>query len=308
VPHVELVGRLRGACRLSGRYVGITSQPLPLRDLRADCANCFGLCCVAPAFAASSDFAIDKPAGHACPNLTDTFRCGVHSSLRDRGFAGCTVFDCFGAGQQISQHTFAGRDWRTHPDEAGRMFAVFGVMRGLRELLYYLAEALEISRAASLHPQLREARDGIQALANGSPDDLLALDIRPLKAGVGDLLGRASDLARAPARTSARDARTSAPKGAQKRDRRGADLIGAVLTGTDLRGTTLRGAYLIGADLTNADLRDTDLLGTDLRGAKLHGANLQGALFLLQSQLDAATGDASTTLPTTRTHPGHWLH
>ena len=36
--------------------------------LRADCARCAGLCCVAPAFAASADFAIDKPAGHACPH------------------------------------------------------------------------------------------------------------------------------------------------------------------------------------------------------------------------------------------------
>jgi hypothetical protein len=31
--------------------------------LRADCERCFGLCCVAPAFAASADFAIDKDAG-----------------------------------------------------------------------------------------------------------------------------------------------------------------------------------------------------------------------------------------------------
>jgi hypothetical protein len=32
-----------------------------------------------PAFAKSSDFAIDKPAGRACPNLQDDFRCGIHA-------------------------------------------------------------------------------------------------------------------------------------------------------------------------------------------------------------------------------------
>ncbi len=51
------------------------------RDLRADCERCFGLCCVAPAFSASADFAIDKPAGQACPNLQAAFRCGIHQRL-----------------------------------------------------------------------------------------------------------------------------------------------------------------------------------------------------------------------------------
>ncbi|HEY6597232.1 MAG TPA: pentapeptide repeat-containing protein, partial [Asanoa sp.] len=36
-------------------------------ELRADCTRCVGLCCVAPAFSASADFAIDKPAGRPCP-------------------------------------------------------------------------------------------------------------------------------------------------------------------------------------------------------------------------------------------------
>ena len=68
------------------------------RALRADCERCFGLCCVAPAFSASADFAIDKPAGHPCPHLRPDFRCGIHTDLRGRGFRGCAVYDCFGAG------------------------------------------------------------------------------------------------------------------------------------------------------------------------------------------------------------------
>ncbi len=203
------------------------------------------------------------------------------------------MFDCFGAGQQISRSTYAGRDWHADPAGAGQMFAAFGVMRHLHELLYYLTEALELPRARRLHAEVAEARDGILALTDGSPDELLALDVAPLRTGVGDLLARVSDLARSSA-------------GGRKRDRRGADLVGAVLTGTNFRGATLRGAYLIGADLTDADLRDTDLLGTDLRGANLSGANLTGALFLLQSQLDSARGDARTVLPAGRAHPDHW--
>ena len=72
-------------------------------DLRADCGRCAGLCCVAPAFVASADFAIDKPAGRPCPKLSSDFSCSIHDSLREHGFPGCAVFDCFGAGQQVVQ-------------------------------------------------------------------------------------------------------------------------------------------------------------------------------------------------------------
>ncbi len=72
--------------------------------LQADCENCFGLCCVALPFAASADFAIDKDAGKPCENLQSDFRCGIHNSLRQRGFRGCTVYDCFGAGQKVPNY------------------------------------------------------------------------------------------------------------------------------------------------------------------------------------------------------------
>jgi hypothetical protein len=67
---------------------------------------------VAPAFTASTDFAIDKPAGRPCPQLRSDLRCDIHADLRGQGFAGCAVFDCFGAGQQVVEVTFAGRHWR----------------------------------------------------------------------------------------------------------------------------------------------------------------------------------------------------
>ncbi|MBW8766297.1 MAG: pentapeptide repeat-containing protein, partial [Geodermatophilales bacterium] len=128
-------------------------SPLPLADprqhLRADCSRCAGLCCVAPAFAASADFAIDKPAGRACPHLQDDFRCGIHAQLRERGFPGCTVFDCFGAGQQLTQVTFGGRSWREAPELAASQFAVFPVLRQLHEMLWYLTEAESLTEAAS---------------------------------------------------------------------------------------------------------------------------------------------------------------
>ena len=63
---------------------------------------------------------------------------------------------------------------------------------------------------------------------------------------------------------------------------------------------------LIGADLRRADLRKADLAGADLRGANLGGADLRGALFVTQSQLEAASGDRATLLSPSRARPAHW--
>ncbi|MET9429625.1 MULTISPECIES: pentapeptide repeat-containing protein [unclassified Streptomyces] len=272
------------------------NDTLQLDTLRGDCANCFGLCCVALPFTASADFAVGKPAGTPCGNLRDDFRCGIHTRLRDEGFPGCTVYDCFGAGQKVSQVTFGGRDWRRNPDTAQAMFAAFPVVRQLHELLRYLAEVLELEPARPLHGEVRRALDDTERLTLLSPAELAALDLGAQRRVVGDLLQRAAELVRA----GVPGARS------KKKNRRGADLMGARLTGADLRGASLRGAYLIAADLTGADLRQADLLGADLRDARLAGADLTGALFLTQPQLNAARGDARTVLPARLARPAHW--
>jgi uncharacterized protein YjbI with pentapeptide repeats len=261
--------------------------------LRADCTRCFGLCCVVPAFSASADFAISKPAGQPCPHLQAGFRCGIHTELRPRGFPGCAVYDCFGAGQQVSQVTFAGRDWQQNPELAGQMFQVFPVMRQLHELLWYLTAALALPAARSVHAELRAALEATEALTRSPAEALLTLDTESHHAAVNALLTQASNLARA-----------QAP--GRKPDHRGADLVGARLAGADLRGASLRGARLIGADLSRADLTLADLTGADLRGADLRGTLLAGSLFLAQPQLDAAHGDAATELPARLTRPAHW--
>jgi uncharacterized protein YjbI with pentapeptide repeats len=275
-----------------------TGHAGPRQSLRADCASCFALCCVAPGFSASDDFAINKPAGHPCPNLQPDFRCGIHASLRQQGFAGCTVYDCFGAGQKVSQVTFGGPDWRqarqsgTHPGRAQQIFDVFAIMRDLHELLWYISEALDLPAARPLHGELGLVLAESERLTDLNPEALIELDLETHRRGVNDLLLAASELVRA-----------DVPN---RKDYRGADLFGADLQGADLRGASLRGAQLIAADLRGADLRMADLTGADLRGADIAGADLRGAIFVLQSQLDAAKGDASTTVPPTFSRPLHW--
>lgn len=261
--------------------------------LRADCGSCFGLCCVALPFAASADFAVDKAAGEPCANLRTDFRCGIHQHLRQRGFTGCTVYDCFGAGQKVSQVTFGGRDWRRNPETAKPMFEVFPVMRQLHELLWYLDEALTLEPARAIHGDIRLALQETERQTRLGPDLLMKLDVAAHRGQVNVLLLRASELVRQGVRR-------------EPFDHRGADLIGAKLKGADLRGSDLRGAYLIGADLRGADLRVADLIGADLRGADLSGADLTGAIFLTQLQVNAAKGNRATKLPPSLTRPAHW--
>ncbi|MEU1286744.1 pentapeptide repeat-containing protein [Kitasatospora sp. NPDC005856] len=265
------------------------AAPTPLAS---DCGSCFGLCCVALPFAAGTDFAMNKAAGSACHNLQADFRCGIHTELRDRGFQGCTVYDCFGAGQRVSQVTFGGRSWREEPGSAKAMFDVFRIVRQLHELLRHLTEALAFTAAGPLHDELRQALEETDRLAGGTPEEILAVDVPAHRQRVSELLLRAGELVRA-----------AVPR---RRELRGADLFGARLRGADLRGANLRGALLVAADLSGADLRLADLVGADLRDADLSGADLTTALFLTQAQLDAARGDATTRLPEGLTRPAHW--
>jgi hypothetical protein len=181
----------------------MSAEPRPAASARErlglvpDCARCFGLCCVAPAFSASEDFAIDKAAGQACPNLRADFRCAIHTTLPERGFGGCAVYDCFGAGQKVAQETFGGRDWRQDPGRAPQMFAAFMVMRQLHELLWLLAGATELEAARPLRAELTAALDQVERLTRHGPAELAALDVAARRREVSALLLRAGDLVRA---------------------------------------------------------------------------------------------------------------
>ncbi|WP_033423932.1 pentapeptide repeat-containing protein [Actinomadura flavalba] len=268
----------------------MTESPV---ELRADCTQCFALCCVALPFTRSADFAVDKAAGEPCGHLQDDFGCGVHGKLRDVGFRGCTSFDCFGAGQRVSQETFGGRDWRAHPETAGAMFQTLPVMRALHELLWYLADIEERPETASLHAEARALHREIGETAQKDADSLATVDLDGLRGSIGPFLTRASEMVRGSV-------------GGRLKSRQHLQLMGANLSGARLSGVSFRGSLLIAADLRKADLRYADLLGADLRDADLSEADLTGAVFVTQSQINSARGSAGTALPARVERPAHW--
>lgn len=126
------------------------------KSLTADCSNCFGLCCTALTITASSDFPMNKPAGIPCMNLQADYRCQIHSQLRENGFKGCTVYDCLGAGQIVSQVTFNGQSWLDNPEISQKMFQVFPVMEQIHEMIAYTTEAMTYDIPDTLFYQLEQ--------------------------------------------------------------------------------------------------------------------------------------------------------
>lgn len=266
-------------------------------SLEPDCGSCFALCCTALGFSRSTDFAIDKPVGEVCPNLSEVdFGCTIHADLVPRGFAGCTAYDCFGAGQHVAQGTYGGQSWRAVPESRSQMYAVFIVMRQLHEYLWHLSEAARIAPDGPLRAELDDAVREMLARTEQPAAALVGLDVEALRPGVDRRL----------AQTSAAVRTTKPAHPPHRALRRRPDLIGAQLDHADLRGADLRGVYLIGADLTGADLRWADLLGADLRGAELAGADLSSCLFLTPMQLGSARGNRKTRLPRTLARPESW--
>lgn len=285
----------RGVYRLS--HQTITNKGLFI-NYKADCENCFGLCCVALPFIKSADFAVDKDGGVPCKNLQEDYRCGIHEGLRGKGYKGCTVYECFGAGQKVSQFTYKGRDWREDKNAANEMFHVFPIMQQLHEMLYYLQEALILAETRSIHNEIQKVLEETEALTKLNPNSLMDLNVSNHREVVNEYLLKSSELVRH---------KIKKDKNHLKKVGKGMDLIGAKLKGANLKGMSWRGTFLIAADLRESDLRYCDFIGSDLRDANLHGANLQGSIFLTQAQVNAAEGDKNTKLPSHLKVPEHWL-
>jgi len=276
-------------------------------SLAADCSRCVGLCCVAPAFAASADFAFSKPAGVACRHLAPDASCTIHDRLIPSGFPGCVAYDCFGAGQRVV--ALFGGGPRSAP-----MLSAYETVRQLHELLWYVADALSRPPAAPVHAAIADARRAIEAAIAGGPSSIEAIDPAAHRATVAPLLRRASALTRTAVPPAA--GRDLAGRDLAGRDLAGRDLAGRDLAGRDLAGRDLAGrdlsradlstASLIGADLRGAGLQVADLLAADLRGVNLDGADLSGALYLTRTQVGSARGSATTRLPDGLPRPAHW--
>lgn len=269
-----------------------------LIDLKSDCKNCFGLCCVALPYGKSADFPINKEAGNPCRNLCSNNLCAIHNQLRGKGFRGCVSYECFGAGQHVSQSIYNGKDWREDTEHAKEMFAVFPLVQQLHEMLWYFQQTLIVKETKPLQNRLQKIYEETVELTLKKPKEILKIDIVAHRNKINTLLKASSEMYRA----------NRSKKGKKNGLKKKSDYLGANLKGLDLQCEDFRGKLMIAANLSQSDLRRADLIGADLRDADLSGADLTEVLFLTQAQINSAIGDVYTKIPSYLERPSHWMN
>jgi hypothetical protein len=153
-------------------------------ELRADCARCAALCCVALAFDKSDLFAFDKVSGEPCRNLRSDAGCQVYARRVEDGLRGCLSYDCLGVGQRVTQEFFDGRSWLEDRSLLTPMMEAFFRLGRVHELLALLCEAEKLRLA----PHHKTRLDRLQSLLAGTA--LSQVEIRHLEVDVHEFIQR----------------------------------------------------------------------------------------------------------------------
>jgi uncharacterized protein YjbI with pentapeptide repeats len=280
-----------------------------INHLKPDCQNCFGLCCVALYFSKHDGFPTDKHAGVPCPNLAQDYTCSIHENLSEQGLKGCIAYECFGAGQQVSQVTYGGgQGWRAEGADhssSEQMFKVFLIMKQLHEMCWYLYEALSYDIPTPLKNEAQQLLLKTEKVTEAPTHEVQSFDLFSHHNQVSTLLRNVSQHVREHMQQELASNKLMINNILNTKQKK--DFIGADLRIKELRCTDLRGCLLIAANLEGKDLSGVDFIGADLRDTNLKKANLSQCIFLTQAQINVAKGDTHTKLPTFLSRPAHWI-
>lgn len=258
--------------------------------LLIDCKKCSGLCCVALYCMKTDGFPENKQAGVPCKHLMADFRCDIHGLLIAKKMKGCLAYDCFGAGQKVTQSCYHNENWKTNPQNADEIFRVFMMVFQLHQIAWYLLAALSFVKEEGLKADIEALIDQNIEMTAGAAAEILAIDITNYKMRADQVLKKVSDLVAA----------DSADGTAQK------DYFGKNFKGANLDGRDFSMALMIAANLKACSLKKTNFLGADMRDANIKDTDLSDSIFLTQMQINGAQGNAKTQLPGNLTRPSSW--
>lgn len=265
-----------------------------LEELKIDCSKCSGLCCTALFFSKMDGFPEDKIAGKPCVNLQYDFRCKIHAELKKRRMKGCLDYDCFGAGQKVTQTIYNNSNWRTEHNKSQQIFDVFLVAFQVHQILYFLAEAKTIIPARELWNYINTLiKKGID-ICNTSPQDILTFDIDEYKKQVNECLRKINSLIKLNYNYKNKvHQKNYIGKRFKEKNFNGMDFSMSLLIATNFEGCSFNGANFLGADT-----RDTNFSSSDL----------SDSVFLTQGQVNSAQGNSDTKLPSNLSHPMTWIY
>lgn len=282
----------------SGRDHDMIRKELPesmiiVRDqLKSECSKCSGLCCTALFFSKIDGFPSDKAAGQSCANLLMDYRCKIHSQLGKQKMKGCIGYDCFGAGQHVTQVIYQGQTWADLPSQAAEIFDVFTIVFQLYQIRYYLIEALSLKSAQCLKKSIQRLIEENIRMCHDHPDQICSLDLDLYRQRANQLLKHVCKLLQ----QSMRSENKKVPS----------HLLGGHFKGQDMSGVDLSMKLLIAADFEDCVFNGTNFLGADTRDTDFKNADLSSALFLTQGQINSAQGNRSTKLPEHLDYPSSW--
>lgn len=256
-----------------------------LEELRIDCKNCSGLCCVALCFKKNDGFPFNKSAGKPCEYLMSDHGCAIHSKLSDLNMKGCLNYECFGAGQKVSKKIFNGHDWKNDPVLSKEIFEVFIKVLKVHQVMWYLIQAASISNDNYLVGILEKHILENKKITSLPYIDILNYDLDGYRAGANDAIKK-----------SFRFNFAQSEK----------EYIGKDLKGQNLDGQDFSMAILIGADLEGCSLKGANFLGADMRDLKVRNTDLSKCYFLTQMQINSIQGNINTNIPFYLTRPVNW--
>lgn len=254
------------------------------------CHECCGLCCIALCFFKMDGFPEDKCAGVACSHLQSDTMCDVHAALAVKGYRGCIGYDCFGAGQYVTQHLYHGTLSFEKPRQREELYAVFLLVYQLFQIRYFLEETLCISIVQQYHSQAIHLLCEAEEICAGSRKRLLQFDIDDYHTRVSTILKKAS--------RQLTDYLNSLPITKP--------LLNKTWHHHDFRGCDLSMSLLIQTTFDTCLFAGTNVLGADTRDCQFLNCDLRDAVFLTQSQLNHAKGDHRTRLPAHLQYPPTW--
>lgn len=261
-------------------------------NLSINCKECSGLCCVALYFSKLDGFPENKKAGKPCINLNNSnYTCEVYAQLESKHLKGCLAYDCFGAGQKVTQESKSKGTWNTNNTIKQDIFKTFEINQLLNQILWYLLEAYTICDESEMN-RIKQLIKENSILTKKEPHELLVSDIETYRNEVNvELKQLTYELAK-------KSNRKIESKFQFEMDYSNQDLSYMDFTMT----------YLIGSNLDGCKLQYTNFLGTDLRDVSVKNTDLSECIFLTQFQVNSMLGNSRTLLPNGLSTPTHWLY
>jgi uncharacterized protein YjbI with pentapeptide repeats len=223
-------------------------------------------------------------------HLLPDFRCAIHPQLAQANMKGCLTYDCFGAGQRVTQVCFPETNWRKTPAQASEIFKVFLAMVELHLLLWYLIEAWSVVSDDRCLSDIEALVEENKQMTARSPAEILEIGVEEHRRNVNRLLKKVSKM-------------MALGHSDSKRSR---DFLGKDFAGANLDGRDLSMSLLIAANLEGCNLRGANFLGADLRDARVADTDLTECIFLTQMQVNSAKGNTDTKLPPHLSRPVTW--